>query len=67
MDWLPIELAPKDGTTVLLYVPNYRMQVAGGWWDNHPKCKCWIAGGYMQKSKPPKWWKPLGDLGNLPK
>ena len=58
--WLPIESAPKDGTGVLVYCPkSLTVPVTGGYWEDHPECKCWIAGGYMQKVFPPTHWIPL--------
>ena len=58
IEWFPIETAPKDGTLVLLYTPMMRVTINGGYWDNHPKCKYWIAGGYIQYPEP-EWWAPL--------
>lgn len=57
--WQPIETAPKDGSGMLLYCPLLRVPITGGYWDDHPKCRCWIAGGYMQKGSPPIHWMPL--------
>ncbi len=59
--WLPIETAPRDGRELLLFVPAARVKVSGGYWDEHPKCRCWIAGGYMRKTCPPTHWRPLPE------
>lgn len=56
--WQQIETAPKNGTGVLVYCPkSLTVPVTGGYWD--AECKCWIAGGYMQKALPPTHWMPL--------
>ncbi len=59
--WMPISTAPKDGTVVLVYCKNSlrRIPMTGGYWESDAACKCWIAGGYMQKSSPPTHWMPL--------
>jgi len=58
--WQSIETAPKDGTGVLVYCQkSLTVTVTGGYWDDHPQCRCWIAGGYMQKVFPPTHWMPL--------
>ena len=60
MGWQPIETAPKDGTGILVYCQkSLTVPVTGGYWDDHPACQCWIAGGYMQKVFPPTHWMPL--------
>ena len=60
--WRPIESAPTDGTPVLVYVPGWeRSNVLIGWWDDHPRCRCWIAGGYMHKHRPPTMWRPAPE------
>jgi hypothetical protein len=59
--WRAIETAPKDGTEVLLYCEKSRVKITGGYWDDHPRCRCWIAGGYSQKWHPPEWWMPLPE------
>ena len=33
MKWEPIETAPKDGRTVILYRPGYRNKVFLGWYE----------------------------------
>jgi len=66
MEWQPIETAPKDGTHVLLYVDKgAAVNITGGFWDNHPKCGCWIAGGYTRKQFPPTHWMPLPEAPNI--
>lgn len=63
MNWQSIDTAPKDGTQVLLYTPQSTIKVHGGYWSSHSRCRCWIAGGYMQKvfPPPPQWWMPLPE------
>ncbi len=63
--WRPIETAPKDSSEVLLYCENTTVKTTGGYWSDHPKCRCWIAGGYMQKVFPPEWWMPIPDAPNV--
>lgn len=64
--WRPIATAPKDGTHILLYVgEGAAVNMTGGFWDDHPKCRCWIAGGYMRKRFPPTHWMPLPEAPNV--
>ena len=58
-EWMPIETAPTDGAEVLLYCENTGIKIVSGYWDDHPRCRCWVAGGYMQKIAPPKYWMHL--------
>ncbi len=37
MNWKPIESAPKDGTTILLYYPNEGSVITSGWWEETPR------------------------------
>ena len=67
-NWQPIDTAPKDGTPVLLYLNDAdQMQyhalgrILVGHWDDHPRCRCWIAGGYMRRVFPPTHWAPLPE------
>ena len=64
MIWRPIETAPTDGTSVLVFLPGSRYvrhKITSGYWDDHQKCRCWIAAGYMQKDNPPTHWMPYPD------
>lgn len=58
MEWQPITTAPKDGTAVLGWSPSW-LRLLTIWWDDNPKCRCWIGGGYMQRTLPPTHWMPL--------
>jgi hypothetical protein len=51
MEWQPIETAPRDGTSVLLYLPGTRIRVG-----------CWRDRG----SDGPGWGNPTesGELGD---
>jgi len=64
MRWQPIETAPTDGSSVLVFLPGskyVRNQITSGYWSDHQQCRCWIAGGYMQKDNPPTHWMPYPD------
>lgn len=63
-EWRPIETAPKDGSYVLLFIEKTTAQVFSGRWDNHPDCKCWVAGGYMRRQTKPTHWMPLPETPN---
>lgn len=53
IDWQPIETAPKDGTTVLLWVPNARLSpVFAGEWRG-----AWRVGLFTVCN--PTHWAPL--------
>lgn len=63
-DWQPIESAPKDGTYMLLYMGSEQHslgKILVGCWADHPRCRCWIAGGYMRRNCPPTHWAPLPE------
>lgn len=70
MIWQPIETAPKDGTTILLYRPSAHPwgMVTPGKWDAQPHSKkpnpyweMWfkIGGNYESRAWPPTHWMPL--------
>jgi len=63
--WRTIDSAPNDGSVVLLYIPNARVSVTGGFWDDHVGCCCWVAGGFQRKSNPPAHWVPLPGLPDV--
>lgn len=64
MEWQPIETAPNDGTTVLLFGPDMRMGMStwfwrvdgGGWyhWDGKSEERA-LRGPY------PTHWMPLPE------
>lgn len=71
-EWHPIETAPKDGSTVILYRPNAPKwhQVTEGSWDAqeyHKKprpfwCCPWrIAYNGGDRDYPPTHWMPLPE------
>lgn len=63
MTWQPIEMAPKDGTRVILYVPLHheRWKVVTGFWFEDEETMT----GYWEMSKSnhfnyqPTHWMPL--------
>lgn len=61
MNWQPIETAPKDRDTPILGWAKEWSSPLVTWFDHHPKCLCWIAGGYMKKQYPPTHWMPLPE------
>lgn len=72
MDWQPIETAPKDGTDVLLFFPDYRRKI----WLGHyfvsetfdygklrHRSEGWSIGAIGIGDKiEPIMWHPLPDL-----
>ena len=61
MAWQPIETAPKDGTTILLYKPDERMvgeYILAGYWGEWPgQGECWIA----CDGKPQGYYSPTAE------
>ena len=45
MEWQPISTVPKDGTRVLLWLPDDNYEVVGFWMENR---QCWgtASGGW---------------------
>lgn len=64
-DWQPIETAPKDGTTVLLYRYCEPWDVFGyGAWEESHSVAGWIAHGFFEPPgnlglAAPSHWMPL--------
>jgi hypothetical protein len=61
-DWQPIETAPKDGTTVIVYDPAYAQPVVPGAWDSEEEAE----GGQTWRASDAEWdrlnpthWMPL--------
>lgn len=59
--WQPIETAPKDGTRILIFVPDdddgdcFKVAYYGG----HPKQRGWLARGFWGADDVPSHWQPL--------
>jgi hypothetical protein len=61
-EWQPIETAPKDGTSLLLWWPAHQQLAADprviGYWK--PSYHCWQAGNYFcPRDIAPTHWMPL--------
>lgn len=70
-EWRLIEIAPKDGTDVLLYVPevrrimaaSYKASITTGYFDNGSWHLC-ETGGYAEDDEiypTPTHWMPLPE------
>jgi len=67
MEWQPIETAPKDGTSIILYEPNRKKVQIGKWdndrWAKKPRPYWAMVSGYSDKTYermfPPTHWQPL--------
>jgi hypothetical protein len=65
--WKPIETAPKDGSTLLLYCPDGDLpadRVVGGWWDDFGPYRKEMGGdGVWSFDLPgePTHWMPLPE------
>lgn len=76
MKWKPIESAPKDGTTILLYYPNEENAVTSGWWYEEYEGDEYKYGYWKVASLPshgcgcensePTHWMELPDIPSLP-
>jgi hypothetical protein len=57
-DWLPIDIAPKDGRSIIVYRPNfdgdYIPRVGVDYWSK--KLVCWAK---SRKDTPPVEWQPM--------
>ncbi|VTS05271.1 DUF4326 domain-containing protein [Tuwongella immobilis] len=73
--WLPIDIAPKDGTRILLFRQSAKPAVRIGFWDrdrllfhrNPPPT--WICAGSGHEFAPdqlPTHWRPIPDLPSSP-
>lgn len=62
MEWQPIETAPKDGTEVILYVPDFD-KVTTGWYSQKtrlwPHCEEFTEDGEPCNVGLPSHWMPL--------
>lgn len=54
-EWLPIESAPRDGTTVLLWAPHWKTPETGWTYgrDDWQDCR------KDTPTRPPTHWQPL--------
>jgi hypothetical protein len=57
-DWQPIETAPKDGTDIIVYRPNFDSNyipiVGVDYWSK--RLNCW---GKSRADTPPVKWQPM--------
>lgn len=75
MDWQPIETAPKDGTRIFLFFPEWRHSVQPGHWLDSKEIRYgkiyresaqWIVEGSAffsihERKLEPTHWMPLPD------
>lgn len=57
LEWRPIESAPKDGTVLMLWIPEYKYGVAFGYWSE--TLKEWLDDEDGCAIKEPSHWMPL--------
>ena len=66
-DWQPIETAPKDGTRIVVFRPNfdsdYIPQVGLDYWGFFAGHHCWAK---SRVDCPPTLWQPLPALPSPP-
>ena len=64
-EWQPIETAPKDGTTILLYFPN-------GYWADYRNVAIGFWGGWSDDASDAGWYgdesnsNTMTDFGSFP-
>lgn len=66
VEWKPIETAPQDGTTVLLWGPHMRMGMSTWFWAEEDGIGGWRQDDGKHEDRPlrgpyPTHWKPLPD------
>lgn len=64
MEWQPIETAPKDGTNILLFIPEWRpeyQRVVGHWGRSFFGEKWFDNVGMKALSCRPSHWMPLPE------
>lgn len=56
--WQPMESAPEDATSILLWAPEWDEPISGYWHREH---KCWRQGdrSWGEKIHSPTHWQPL--------
>lgn len=71
-EWRPIANAPKDGTKLLLFIPEYRQPIHIGWFHDSTtieygkvarESRHWMTGAWpsfsTDKNPEPSHWMPL--------
>ena len=56
-DWQPMGTAPKDGTWILIFHGQWKLNYALVYWDDH--FTCWHDGDYHSEYYRPSHWMPL--------
>lgn len=65
-EWLPIENAPRDGTRILAWSPDW-MHVVIAWWRENPRVRrSWFTitdeyDDYDLEDEQPTHWQPLPE------
>lgn len=73
MNWQPIDTAPKDGTRILLFLPDYNVRIWIGDWYSSKQIRNgavvyeregWSIGTmpmWGDNEPKPTWWAPLPE------
>lgn len=65
MTWKPISSAPRDGTPIILYHPEWQVKRLQGGWDAHEEA--WRVHGWGCPATQPDLWHPMPPLPEPPK
>lgn len=61
--WQPIETAPRDGTQIIGYDPDWETEQRI-WWDESVDAWLFVEGylAYVEDAAYPSWWRPAPEL-----
>jgi hypothetical protein len=60
VEWQDIETAPKDGSDILVFVPEHREQYVA-WWSRVHTCWLWADTEHSTEACEPTHWTPLPE------